>query len=1013
MLRIPLPAIAVLLSTLPSVASPASPAPARPTLPFGLADPPAMGGRTSPAPVAPSLEGWRAMREPRTARVELLFGPAVSRRAPAVSDGQYAASARELVAACAPVLGIDPATLVDTKVTFLPLGLAGTTDKVTVAFEQRAGSRAIEGARVNALLDARGAWLAVQSTAVPGSLDLPATFALSSDEARALARARFERETGLSVTREGGARLVALALDVDGSRVVRLVWSVELAWETSGALPVGRRIDIDARSGEVLRSLSTVHTFDVGGSVTTLATPGTLPDTAANPEVFLPCAHLTAQSAQGEVDSDAGGAFTIPGASGPLSVTFAFDGPFARVLNAAGSEYSLTTTLSGLGNPVQLNPSATEFVTAQANAFVQINALRDWIRGLIPSDNHADFRALANCNINSSCNAFFDGASVNFFRQSGCVNTAYSTVIAHEMGHWLNVKYGTGNGMDGMGEGNADVWAMYLFDDPVVGKDFCGPGCDIRDGTNNLQFCGDCCPGCHGGEVHQEGKVWMGAAWKVRQNLNQTLGDVQGDLTADLLFLGWMNAFNQGEIRSVIETQWLLLDDDDGDLFNGSPHYPEIDGGFRQQGFPGVDLEPITIDFTGVPGDSSVEAGPYDVRAVVKPHMGQNLVQVELRYRIGSAAEQVAALYPQLGDEFLGTLPDVAAPAHVSYYVRATDDLGNTAFAPAGGAAAPLTLSVGSVQTIWNDGFESPGGGGWTHGSYQDTSNTSEDWEFGWPGGQEGTLFDGSPTGFHWSDPPAPYAGLQCAGTDLGMGTNGRYANDVHTFLRSPAIDATGAVGTKLRFRRWLSVERDDRARVRVNGHVVWESDPTAYLLDDEWSEQVIDVAEFADDQPVVVIEFELLTNGDLTFGGWNLDDVRLTSLGPATAACAGSRRYGPSKINSLGFAPALLSNGLPSPGGGFELQAAYCVPNQPMYLFSGGTPADVPFAGGVRLVGPPFVREAAGTLESTGSLRFPIAVSPAMVGTTRFYQGWYRDPAHPDGTGVGLTSARRVTYCP
>ena len=33
-----------------------------------------------------------------------------------------------------------------------------------------------------------------------------------------------------------------------------------------------------------------------------------------------------------------------------------------------------------------------------------------------------------------------------------------------------------------------------------------------------------------------------------------------------------------GKIREIIETQWVLLDDDDGDIFNGSPHFAEIDG---------------------------------------------------------------------------------------------------------------------------------------------------------------------------------------------------------------------------------------------------------------------------------------------------------------------------------------------------------------------------------------------------------------------------------------------------
>ena len=49
----------------------------------------------------------------------------------------------------------------------------------------------------------------------------------------------------------------------------------------------------------------------------------------------------------------------------------------------------------------------------------------------------------------------------------------------------------------------------------------------------------------------------MGALWKVRDNLNTTLGDASGDLAADLLFSAWMNAYDQTTIDSVIEIQWL------------------------------------------------------------------------------------------------------------------------------------------------------------------------------------------------------------------------------------------------------------------------------------------------------------------------------------------------------------------------------------------------------------------------------------------------------------------------
>jgi hypothetical protein len=189
---------------------------------------------------------------------------------------------------------------------------------------------------------------------------------------------------------------------------------------------------------------------------------------------------------------------------------------------------------------------------SQANVFIGINKQRDWVRSINPADGTLDFVHSSLVNLNQTCNAYFDGGGINFFNAGGnCVNTAYSTVIAHEDGHWANQVYLTGNGPDGIGEGNADVWAMYIWDTPVVGAGFSGSGSQIRSGNNTRQFCGDCCSGCYG-QVHRDGEPWMGAAWKIRNRLNNTHGNAMGDLIANTLFLTWMEAYNQNQIKSVI-----------------------------------------------------------------------------------------------------------------------------------------------------------------------------------------------------------------------------------------------------------------------------------------------------------------------------------------------------------------------------------------------------------------------------------------------------------------------------
>jgi hypothetical protein len=223
----------------------------------------------------------------------------------------------------------------------------------------------------------------------------------------------------------------------------------------------------------------------------------------------------------------------------------------------------------------------------------------------------------------------------------------------------------------------------------------------------------------------------------------------------------------------------------------------------------------------------------------------------------------------------VGSLPGVQPSGQVSYWLLATDEDGFVqwlpeAFEPGGTA---FGFGVGAVETIWSDGFEGPGDNGWTHQQLA----VQDDWQRGAPQGKAG-------------DPPAAAEGSAAWGNDLGgSGFNGEYQPDVSNRLQSPSISTLGHHGVRLRFRRWLTVEDGlfDRATVRVNGTSVWQNPATGggttHTLDQAWTLQDLDVSAQADDQAAVQLRFELESDGGLQFGGWNLDDLRLVTVGPGT----------------------------------------------------------------------------------------------------------------------------------
>jgi hypothetical protein len=550
---------------------------------------------------------WRMEADGETGYLKMLSGGGASAAMTPRSDADFLGLAQTALAQTSAMHGIDASTLVVDRVTFLPLGQIGSSDKETVRVREEVnGVRVVDG-YVNLLFSAKGTLLSVHSTGLPHLDGFGTTPSLQANDAATLARQTFEGQVGIAPTSVTAPELVIDQHLQVGRRSARLAWEVNALWQAEGSEPTGFTYWIDAHDGSVLRSARSVHNFDVTGTVSAITTPGLKPDEASNPPVSQTVPYLKVTSSAGTVFTDNSGNFTFTGVNTPLSCTFTFTGGSrVNVSNQAGANYTFTQTLQpNQANGVTLNAAPAAQVTSQANASRFVANTTNFIHSINPTDTHADFSALAKVNESSTCNAFFDGSSVNFFLAGGgCVNTAYSTVCNHEFGHWMNVLYGTGNGNDGMGEGNADVWSEYIYDTPIIGQDFSGPGSIIRTGLNTLQFCGDAHPACYG-EVHTDGEVWMGAAWKVRANLQAINGDALGGMIADNLFLGWMNGYNQTQIKSIIETQWLTLDDDDANISNGTPHYLQIDQAFRTQGFPGVNVNcPPPTTFCTAAGNS-------------------------------------------------------------------------------------------------------------------------------------------------------------------------------------------------------------------------------------------------------------------------------------------------------------------------------------------------------------------------------------------------------------------------
>src|SRR5207248_1416072 len=190
----------------------------------------------------------------------------------------------------------------------------------------------------------------------------------------------------------------------------------------------------------------------------------------------------------------------------------------------------------------------------------------------------------------------------------------------------------------------------------------------------------------------------------------------------------------------------------DGNLNNGTPHFADIDLGFRAQAFPGVTLTPIAITNVTSLADTADSAGPYSVAADVAANYAPPLTSVQLRYQVGNGVFVSVPMTHGTGSHYSATIPGQPAPAIVRYYVAATDSASTTASNPNTAPEHAYAFDVGTLNTLRFDDFEGAAAAAWTSGTFGDTSNLENDWIRGTPTGKSGSL--GAQV---WKDPPSAF----------------------------------------------------------------------------------------------------------------------------------------------------------------------------------------------------------------------------------------------------------------
>ncbi|MBW2457591.1 MAG: hypothetical protein JRI68_24005, partial [Deltaproteobacteria bacterium] len=135
--------------------------------------------------------------------------------------------------------------------------------------------------------------------------------------------------------------------------------------------------------------------------------------------------------------SDVAGQVSWTGSSAAAVTTHAA-GTYVAIANSAGGEATASLQLQPAGTAVW-NDASSQQVDAQISAFVHLNQVIEYARGMAPSLPYLGTPVPGNVNINDACNAFYNPQSgtVNFYLEDeNCNNTArLADVVYHEYGH--------------------------------------------------------------------------------------------------------------------------------------------------------------------------------------------------------------------------------------------------------------------------------------------------------------------------------------------------------------------------------------------------------------------------------------------------------------------------------------------------------------------------------------------------------------------------------------------------
>ncbi len=349
---------------------------------------------------------------------------------------------------------------------------------------------------------------------------------------------------------------------------------------------------VDGHTGNIINMIDALVFYDVSGTVSLYEWED--PFTDYN-QIAQPSAHNRVSLNNQQTETTFIGTYQLTGLTEPGTLTSYLEGPWVSVNNAQQPSAMHSAWIEGQTiHNWDWGNNDNSYLKEEENAFFHVNVIHDYITYYGATE--MDYLMIANVNIPSHCNAYYDGASINFFEAGDeCESTAViSDVIYHEYGHGIihtldpSLHYigGYWGESGNIHEGLSDYWACTINNNPNMSEGF------FVGDPEPLRICNsdDRYPEDYDPEPHAGAQIISGAMWDIRE--------VIGKEVIDPLLV---NALRLQPITfSELVEALVVADDDNNNLSDGTPNITTICDSFYAHGITtsacaGFTSQPLAI----------------------------------------------------------------------------------------------------------------------------------------------------------------------------------------------------------------------------------------------------------------------------------------------------------------------------------------------------------------------------------------------------------------------------------